>query len=218
MNRDFAAQLERTYVVTTVGIFVVLLMWMRAMLPGARPEPLVQLPRAANAVKFPEAECETAISVQADGSLFCGSESVKPAQLAAVLKQRRCHDLPLLLRVDKDAPYSAARAVVVAARDAGWRRIAFLVIFTQPLEADNPFAMDFSPDYRTFGVALCVALALTVAAAVGKRRLPGSLVKLLLLIAVLAAMVAWDALFPSCPRGYGGVETAITTRPTAARP
>jgi biopolymer transport protein ExbD len=123
--------LERTYVLTLLGVIVVVLMWIAAILPLPRPEPLLELPSAISAGRVPDIECQATISIRSDGVLFYGTQEVASSRLANVLREHqahhRCEDAPLLLRADRHASYASVRNVVRAARDAHVTTITVVV-------------------------------------------------------------------------------------------
>lgn len=130
-SHAYLRQLERTYVLTLLGVIIVVLLLIAAILPLPRPEPLLELPSASSARKAADIECQATISIRSDGVLFYGMQEVAPSQLVNVLRKhqarRRCADAPLLLRADRHASYASVRSVVRAARDAHLTTITVVV-------------------------------------------------------------------------------------------
>ena len=78
------------------------------------------------------------VSITRDGTLFYRDLWVKPSQLTQMLRTHRpypqCYELPLALRVDRNAPFHAVREAIVAVREAGWRK-ALVVARYEPTNA-----------------------------------------------------------------------------------
>jgi biopolymer transport protein ExbD len=128
---QYSAELQRTFVVTLIGVFTVVFLWIAVITPPPRWEPVVELARSTSGVKAPEEEHDLTVSVQASGRIFIADEHMAGALLVARLRRHSSNTgrsaRPVRLRVDRSAPFSAVRAVLLAARQAELSHVTFLV-------------------------------------------------------------------------------------------
>jgi biopolymer transport protein ExbD len=133
-ERAFRAQLERTYVLTLLGVFTVVLLWIWMVAPLLAPGvwPLLELPQAWTGRKAPATERDVYVSVDARGQLFFNERPVTTSALASHLHAltlsavRAESAQQVFVRVDKAAPFRAVRKVVIAAQRADQRHLVFL--------------------------------------------------------------------------------------------
>src|SRR5262245_7708269 len=122
-----ALQLGRTVQLSIVLLFVIVFLMFALITPLPRPQPLVELPISNVSAIRPETECDAVVSITRDGTLFYRELWVRPLLLTQMLRAHRpypqCRELPLVLRVDRNAPFHAVRESIIAARRAGWRKV-----------------------------------------------------------------------------------------------
>jgi len=126
-RRAFHSELERTYVVTLLGVWTVVLLWvwMAAPLLAHGVWPLLDSPQTSTGRKAPEKERDLFVSVVAGGQLFLDEKPVTSAALERSLRAVTTSQ-EIFVRVDKAAPFGAVRAVVRAAQRANQRHLIFL--------------------------------------------------------------------------------------------
>jgi biopolymer transport protein ExbD len=127
----YSAELQRTLVVTLIGVFTVVLLWLAVIIPSPRWEPVVELARSTSGVKAPEEERDLTVSVQASGRIFIADQHMAGLSLVANLRRYSSNPArvarPVRLRVDRSAPFSAVRDVLLAVRQARLSQVTFLV-------------------------------------------------------------------------------------------
>lgn len=127
---DFQRDLERTYVVTLLGVFVVVFLWLFVVLPVGAPDvwPLLETPIALTGAIAPEMEHDLFVSINVGGHLFLQGNPVSGAELSARLRANKPSQLQnqVFVRVDRNAPFGAVREAVRAAQLANRRHLIFL--------------------------------------------------------------------------------------------
>lgn len=130
-SRDYRTDLERTYVVTLLGVFVVVFLWLFAVMPIEGPDvrPLLEAPTAVTGQKAPTTERDIFVSIDVRGHLFLQGNPVSGVELAARLRVNEPSQgqRQVFIRVDRNAPFGAVREAVRAAQHANQRHLIFLV-------------------------------------------------------------------------------------------
>lgn len=73
--------------------------------------------------------CDAGVSIVRDGRVFYFSDHVTPHELLQLLRRDRSLHSETIARIhaDRRAPFGQVRMVVLAARDAGFARVTFMV-------------------------------------------------------------------------------------------
>lgn len=87
----------------------------------------VDLPIAKNAAQAENQQGRAMLAVQADGTTWFGSQSMELDVLAAAIIdwQRQNPEGKVVIRADRETPYSSVKAVMKLCRDAGLSDIIF---------------------------------------------------------------------------------------------
>lgn len=122
------ASLNRFSVVFLCFMSVVLIVSI-TMTPIMPPVPWVRFPTARHLEIRPLYESDITVSVRQDGTLYLAESWVRPGDLTRGLRRGKARrdDAEVCVRVDREAPFGQVRLVVIAAREAGYRRITFLI-------------------------------------------------------------------------------------------
>jgi biopolymer transport protein ExbD len=133
------SQFEQTYVITLLGVFLVVLLWMWVILPMRAPGvwPLLELPSALTGHKAPDTEGDVYISVDAKGRVFFNEELISVAALGThIAEATRPYGSRspsnIFVRVDRSTPFRAVRRVIIAAQENHKRNLIFLARARQP--------------------------------------------------------------------------------------
>jgi biopolymer transport protein ExbD len=129
-------QIQRAFIITLLGFFTTLLVIFAAITPIFRSGvwPLINSIETNGGTKAPASEEDLFISVTASGELFLGERKTSPRELTQALaavarprvKRGYTYEVTVFVRVDRDAPFGAVRAVVRAAQEAKRARLTFL--------------------------------------------------------------------------------------------
>jgi biopolymer transport protein ExbD len=129
----YRSQIERTYMVTLLGVFTVVLLWVWMVAPLLAPGvwPLLDLPSTSSGRKAPTMERDVFISVDARGTLYFNERPVSVSALRDHIRAAEHATVStepprFFVRVDRGAPFRAVREVVVAARSADQAHLIFL--------------------------------------------------------------------------------------------
>jgi len=113
------------FVVLIIIIFLMLVLPLRPDVPA-----FVHVPTARWASKSAELAPDLTISIRANGTTYLGDADVQVTALAARLfaARRQRTDTPIVrIRGDRAATFHTVRRAVSAARDAGFKRVTFMV-------------------------------------------------------------------------------------------
>ena len=112
-----------------VDVCLVILLIFMVVTPLLVPGHAVELPEASNGGSQPEEKSALVLSVDAGGRLYVGGAAVGLEELGGSLGRvhARNPERPVHLMGDRGAPFGEVKAVMQAARDAGFKSIALIV-------------------------------------------------------------------------------------------
>ena len=118
-------QINRTFVVTLLGVWIVVFLILFIITPLKAPAvwPLINVVESSTGRKAPDREGDRFLSVTAAGQIFVDEKPVGVASLDAALVE---NDREVFVRVDKAATFGSVRVLLRAAQRAGRRRLTFL--------------------------------------------------------------------------------------------
>lgn len=168
----------------------------------------VDVPAARWASKSPEELNDLTISIRANGTIYLANEELHAGALESRLSRAEA-GAKIRLRVDRAAAFHHVRRAVLAARNAGFGRVTFMV-------RGEPAAVTAGEGFSLVGTvpenpnpwpaatvaAVCVAGAVMIRFLRGTESAKlGCAGWLLLFIAALALAVVWDMYFSWRPPG-----------------
>lgn len=202
--------LELLLVMLIVFIFLMLVLPIRPDVPL-----FVDVPTARWPSKSPEFEHDLTISIRADGKTYLANSEVRVTALENRLSAARLQSTytpTVRIRVDRTVTFHSVRRIVVAAQNAGFSRVTFMVrqelmVRQEPVKVEGfsfsvAAAEKPNPWPAAIIAAACLASALTIRFARRSQSVkPGCAGWFLLLLAALALLFIWSIYYPSCPPG-----------------
>jgi TonB family protein len=150
VRRDYNGQILRAYVLTLLGVFTSVLLWLWLVVPlgSADVWPLLELPISSTGRKAPAVERDLFVSIRQDGDLFLNQKLISAGELtrrlAAISADPRHAPPEIFVRVDRSAAFGSVRPLLRAAQLTRRANLVFLAkprpgsSFFQPLPPPLP--------------------------------------------------------------------------------
>jgi biopolymer transport protein TolR len=134
-RREYNNQILSAYVVTLLGVFTSVLLWLWLVAPLRSPDvwPLLELPVSGVGRKAPATERDLFVSIRPNGDLFLNQEPITTEGLITRLRSAAANprhaDPQIFVRVDRSATFGSIRPLLRAAQ---LTRRASLVFLAKP--------------------------------------------------------------------------------------
>ncbi len=129
MKRRKSAPIRSDINVTPlVDVVLVLLIIFMVVTPMLNQGPKIQLPKADEPPKKPEDTEQIVITIQADGVIWVGKDSVNEVTLTARLGEmmREEPSSTIVVKGDAGLEYGVVKRVILGVRDAGFREVGLI--------------------------------------------------------------------------------------------